>query len=926
MNKGWLFLIVLTTGAMGGASAQVVHWISQPGHELGFISNADAYRSKLSANGQYLTFSSFASNLVADDINHQRDVFLLNLQSMQLEMVSVLQNGDQAFDYGTSSFSAPTSDGRYVAFVTWSTAFPDAAGFADDYIYVKDLQTGAVVNHSDYGTDQFFEVRDHFHLSDDASTIYFDTYTEIDPLHTSFGHQVYKKVLDTDTFELISISADGLEVANDRSELLHVSDNSRYVLFSSEATNLTNDVINNSDDNLYLRDTQTNLTTLINKTPSGDSTTTGGHYSNAAVSNTGTVVFVSDESELVANDHNGAADVFYYDGSQIHRINLDGMGNEVADAAPFYVALSGDGSRIAFTDRSTTMMNLPDENIAHLYAYDTNTQALSLISNNGADLADNDSEAPHFSTNGARMAFTAAATNLINTVRTPLFREVYVHSFTLDTTIAPVEPELPVETVIDNAVFPVISSDQRFVAFMSQSPNITAQSLADDTGDLFLFDRQTNTHSLIGKKAWGISDMSPSGRYIVFRSDFFQPDGDLDLGENTLFLYDRINDTYTNIANSYNFAVNDDGLVVFETDEQLALNDTNGFKDIYLFNPQNSQISLISEGMSGSATVATLPDIGGTGNQVWISFGSASDDLVNGDTNGLSDIFVRHWPDGTTIRASQTAAGVESNAISYNAKISANGEYVAFITEADNLTTDDYSNAGPEQILRFSRLSLAVDLVSRNESGDPLKSDMPNLFSLSISDSGRYISYEYEDDPFDLDFTGDEDNREDIILYDAQSQTGQQISNHPNGSNVAQDFSWSRVVEDLNLSPPRIGVAFEGPHDLTNVANHPAYDEIYLYQDGGPPFTLSVDIIGMGMVTGTGGINCTDQCDYARILGSEISLVAVPDNGETFESWDLNFGECDNQSALCELTITRDITVTVTFSDNDDVIFVGNFE
>ncbi len=919
---------VMVLSALATAHAEVVHWLSQPGEELGLVNNAGMYAPKLSANGQHLCFMSLASNLLAGDENHLADVFAIDLQDFTTEMVSITQGGVQAHDYGTGQCATPSSDGRYIGFVSFSADLPNGVGFADDHFYIKDLQTGALVNHTDDGVGGYFELTGDFFMHENANELIFETYYGLDPLHTGFDKQVYHKQLDTDALELLSKSHDGLAVADEDVTLLDVSDNFRFVLMRSRASNLTTDVINNSDYNLFLLDRNTGIMELVNRTPAGASTSTGAYFNSAAVSNLGEVVFMSDEDELVVGDNNGSSDVFYYDGSQIVRINLDGSGAEVSDAEPGFVDISGDGSRIVFTDLSTDMIGLSTPAFFNLYAYQVNTQTLSLVSRSGGPTAGSNGHTgqPHLSTNGSRVVYTSAATNLLSQPQMGLYDNVYLHSFTLNQTIAPVQPTLPVNTVVSNAVFPSSSSDQRYVIYVSKTNNFTPQAIDDVSGDLYLLDREDNSHTLLALNAWGRTDVSPSGRYVVFRSNYFQPGGVIDLGVNQLFLLDRQTGDYTQLVNSYDFSVNDDGLVAFETEDALVGNDTNGLDDIYTYSPHTGLFTLISEGMGGTAVVGVQPWIGGSGANIWIAFASASDDLVNGDGNGLTDVFVRKWPTGPTVRASQTAAGVEGNGGSYGAKISSNGEYVAFLTEADNLTGDDYSNAGSTQMLRFNRLTLGLELVSRNEFGAPLLSDSPELYELSLSDSGRYVTYAYTDDFAAVDFTGDDDYRKDVVLYDAQTQQAQVISKMPNGSNIKNPSDWSEVVEDLSLSPPRVAVVFQSGHDLTEVSNHPAYTEVFMYQDGGPPFNLSLAVVGPGSISGTGGINCNSACVVQRALGSELTMVAVPDGDAVFSGWTLDFGDCNDEVNPCVLLMDRDKTLVATFKGNDDVIFINSFD
>jgi Tol biopolymer transport system component len=73
----------------------------------------------------------------------------------------------------------------------------------------------------------------------------------------------------------------------------------------------------------------------------------------------------------------------------------------------------------------------------------------------------------------------------------------------------------------------------------------------------------------------------------------------------------------------------------------------------------------------------------------FVAFNATASDLVGGDANGLSDVFVRDRGAGTTRRASVSSAGVEGDANSFGPSISADGRFVAFYSAASTLVGGD---------------------------------------------------------------------------------------------------------------------------------------------------------------------------------------------------------------------------------------------
>lgn len=97
----------------------------------------------LSADGRFLVFSSFASNLVPGDTNRTRDIFLKDLRSGTISLVSVSTNGGSA--NSVSSFPKITPDGRFVVFLSAATDLAPGDSNRLDDAYLRDLQTGTTI-------------------------------------------------------------------------------------------------------------------------------------------------------------------------------------------------------------------------------------------------------------------------------------------------------------------------------------------------------------------------------------------------------------------------------------------------------------------------------------------------------------------------------------------------------------------------------------------------------------------------------------------------------------------------------------------------------------------------------------------------------------------------------------------------------------
>ena len=150
--------------------------------------------------------------------------------------------------------------------------------------------------------------------------------------------------------------------------------------------------------------------------------------------------------------------------------------------------------------------------------------------------------------------------------------------------------------------------------------------------------------------------------------------------------------------------------------------------------------TLVSRGGLGDA----IGDAGSTDASVsadgrYVAFASDADNLSLLDNDGFGNVFLRDIQTGTTTLVSRATAGVPADAVSFNPAISANGRYVAFASDADNLGP---TNPAPEAVVNiFLRDTLlnTTTLISRadgaGEGGDNI-SNWP-----SISADGRYVAF-----------------------------------------------------------------------------------------------------------------------------------------------------------------------------------------
>ncbi len=909
-----LIILIMLLAFNASSFGQALHWLSKPNSQLGPVVNGSMNSGKMSANGRYIIFVSNATNHV-DAITTEafgRNVFVYDRVLDKVSWVNEPVNSSDRFDL--VGFSAPTSDGTLVAFIS-----TPRIGFGDkELLYTKNLITGEVKLISEADNGVSFEVgRAGLSLLDDGSAIDFTTDTQLLPEHATANNNMYRFDLINETFSLVSISDDEAVAANAEINNPTTSPSGRYVAFSTDANNLTNDVV--TGNHVYLRDTQNQTTRLVTVQPGGDPSNVDGFtvQRDLSVSNTGHLIYNSSRDDLVTNDDNERTDLFLYHMGTHNRISFDN-GSGLDYLAPSPAIINATGNRITFLSFGDILPNETNP-FADNYQYNIDTDEFTLIETNfdslqfelaaSADgqsvLVAGDYDEPNENTSISNLFFSSF---FIYNTNTEALERIEPVAFNPDTTIA--------------SVFRLsMSENQRYAIFGSQSPNLLPVVEQDQDIDSVLFDRETQTAVPLGNRAIAI-DISSNGRYVLLASRFFQPAGLVDLMDINLFVHDRTLDSYTQVSSFRDAVVNDSGLVAFWTFEQLLPTDQNDESDVYLFDTSDASLHLISKTPDGLAAGANNININNDPGAVSVVFSSFSSDLVAGDVNGLQDVFVADWPSGDISRISQTTALAGGDGPSILSDISDDGQTIVFTSEADNLTNDVTNGIN---IYIHDRTSQMNELAGVDDTGNPLDIFPATVNDLDLSQTGDYIGFQTAES---LVFLGEDPNLNDadVFLINRNNNQIKLISQPLNGDGLTVSASGINVYEDLSVSPPRLGVSFLASGRLTGHPNHPNYNQAFLYQEGGPNLNLNIAVTGTGSVGGSLGISCMTDCDFDFPLGTELSLVATPSGGFVFDRWNSSRGQCIDDVNPCLLTMDQAKQIQAIFIDPADIIFEDGFE
>ena len=386
------------------------------------------------------------------------------------------------------------------------------------------------------------------------------------------------------------------------------------------------------------------------------------------------------------------------------------------------------------------------------------------------------------SADGRYVAFESEASNLVPG-DTNGCKDVFVHDrVTSQTTRVSIASD-GVQGYSDSEC-PSVSADGRYVVFHSLD-NTLVQGDTNLTYDIFVHDRVTGQTTRVsvasdGTQGDGGGSLEPSisadGRYVAFWSGASNlVPGDTN-GKMDVFVHDRQTGQTTRISvasdgtqgngDSYTPSISADGrYVAFESEaSNLVPGDTNGRMDVFVHDRQTGQtnrISVTSDGGQGNDR-AGLPSISADGR--YVVFQSDASNLVPGDTNGRTDVFVHDQKSGQTTRISVASDGTQGNGGSYRPSISADGRYVTFHSEASNLVSGDTNERidvfiHDRQTGQTIRVSIASDGTQGN--GDS--------YTPSISTDGQYVMFSSSASNL---VPGDTNGTYDVFVHDRGSGPG----------------------------------------------------------------------------------------------------------------------------------------------------------
>jgi hypothetical protein len=387
------------------------------------------------------------------------------------------------------------------------------------------------------------------------------------------------------------------------------------------------------------------------------------------------------------------------------RVSVDSSGAQ-ANSYSYNPSISSNGNFVAFDSMASNLVGADGNSVTDVFVHDSNSGITERVSlNSSGAQANGHSYDPSISANGRYVAFHSGATDLVSADSNP-WKDVFVHD-----RLTGITTRISVDSAggqgNGDSVNAAISADGRFVAFESVANNLVAAD-ANGAWDIFVHDLTTGTTERVSIGTSGEANgnclsptISADGRHVAFSTDANNlVAGDLN-GRGDIFLRDRTTAT-TELISVDSFAAQGDNhsaypsisadgnAVAFDSwASNLVSGDTNGGSDIFVrdrLTGSTERVSMSSMGVEADSG-SEAPSISADG--MHVSFLSYASNLIPGDTNSYADVFVHDRATSITQRVSVSSLGAQSNGFAYFSAISADGSQVAFYSNAQSLVPGD---------------------------------------------------------------------------------------------------------------------------------------------------------------------------------------------------------------------------------------------
>ena len=701
----WRIVVIFCLGFMclGAISAfaadlSLISLVAGAG-KISDSANGDSMNPVMSPDGRYVIFSSAARNLVLTNSSgavpspfvHWQNVYLRDLLNASNALVSCNLSGD-----GGNWNSWPvaiSTNGQYVLFESSASDLAPGDTNGVDDVFVRNMVNGVttLVSVNTNGVSANSQSRSSAMTPDGRYVVFVSSATDLVPNNNTNGiSDVFVRDLQAGTTTLVSVGAmtQSMRLPNS-SETPVITPDGRYIAFHSGATNLV--PANALAGDIYVRDT------------------VGG-----------TTLWASTNARSLFKA-------------------ILGTTNIVA-CGP---AISDNGRWVSFLVRNGTYSVK-----GMILQYDLQTGHTTIVTTNAyVPVVSDYSEIKTLNQtpDGRFVAYQANAS----------YTTIYLYDALLGTNILVSANQTDGTPVSGYCDTPVVDATGRYVTFISDAVSgLTTNSSLPRTGShLYQCDTWLGTAQSIDLDTNNVMpgvgttfSVSADAHLVVFEAltnsfvanDYHQASDvvlrDLNAGTNTLvsarhpWLPSLAPNQYLNLY-STSISTNARYLAFVSSANNLGPNTTNRFNNVYIWDAMLGTNTLASIGTNGTSALGSSSEPSISGNGRYVAYSSAAKNLVTGDTNSATDVFVYDLQTGSNRLVSARMYGGFGDNNSHAPRINVDGTFVLYYSQAQNLANYTFTHFTDNLFLR--------DLTLRTNYA--LTTGM--VVSASMTLDGHYVAY-----------------------------------------------------------------------------------------------------------------------------------------------------------------------------------------
>lgn len=549
-----------------------------------------------------------------------------------------------------------------------------------------------------------------------------------------------------------------------------LSNDGRFVVFSSSASDLVTNANGQFYLNVFLYDRSKQTTVLISPSGTGNGGGNGDSIAGQISANGRYVGFQSDASDLVPGDTNGVTDIFLRDTyTGVTRLISVAADGGFANGPSTQPVMAPDGTCVAFISAASNLAAGDTNGIPDVFVRDLITQTTWLISA-GATGANVTMDTPLITPDGRYVAFFSTAQNLAPGVPLNSPGEIYVRDRVMGTTIWASTNAAVIISSLQSSPYgpsyyqsyrPALSDDGRYIAFKTGWTNGVLTGSATPPVIYFQYDAVNGTTTILstnGFQPWLNCDdvygpqMTPDGRFVAY-VQYEQAGG---TNYSSIRLWDR--QTGSNVlvsagpdgswpsnSTSHTPASSDDGryLTFLSDATNLVGNSVSNGLHIYRRDLQTATTVLVdvnTNGVGSQDQLGAIPFLSADGSCV--AFAALDGGLVSRDNNNASDILLWNSAVGTNVLISAhnpqpvSQTGNLPSSLG-QLSLSADGRLAAFASYASDLVPND-SNGDYDVFVRDlatgSNVLVSVGMDGNSGMGGP-------SYNPILSADGQYVLF-----------------------------------------------------------------------------------------------------------------------------------------------------------------------------------------